>query len=394
MPHSLDAALHQVRDLVLDRDRLVKAIAAGRRRTGRPQYPRAELRPVTLKSGEMLQISVSDGQRPHVRNVPWEDAATELDRLLAEPYGNWHVQTTEETVQLRVTKKGNAQLHRRAQPARRDTAHDRQKRHLLDPSDELFRVLGANAAKRRQVDAFLRYVDAAIRRDDPSWQDGPLRVADLGCGNAYLTFAAYRYLSEVRGLDVRLVGVDVRADQVARNTAIAEQLGCQDQVRFVQGTIAEAPTPSDGPPHLVLALHACDTATDEALARAVGWNARHILAAPCCHHDISSQLRRNTVPDPYRLVTRHGILRERFADVLTDALRAAVLRRHGYRVEVTEFIDSQHTPRNVMLRADRTGVPGRDDEYQRLVDQWRVQPALAALLEQTALPAKTALPEK
>jgi SAM-dependent methyltransferase len=201
---------------------------------------------------------------------------------------------------------------------------------------------------------------------------------DLGCGNAYLTFAAYRYLAG-RGLEVSVVGVDVREDQRARNAALAESLGVGDQVRFVAGTIMDADV--EPPPHLVLALHACDTATDEALARAVRWEAEWVLAAPCCHHDIAAQLRSRSAPAPYDLLTGEGILRERFADVLTDALRAALLRAYGYRVEVVEFVDSQHTPRNLLLRARRVrSAAAKDGEYRDLVDQWGVEPRLERLL--------------
>jgi len=133
-------------------------------------------------------------------------------------------------------------------------------------------------------------------------------------------------------------------------------------------------------PDLVLALHACDTATDQALARAVGWNARWVLAAPCCHHDIAAQLKAGTAPSPYGEVTRHAILRERFADVLTDSLRASLLRVRGYKVDVVEFVDSQHTPRNLLLRARLTGVRAPRDEYEALTSQWGVTPALEKLL--------------
>jgi hypothetical protein len=134
----------------------------------------------------------------------------------------------------------------------------------------------------------------------------------------------------------------------------------------------------------VLALHACDTATDEALARAVGWEAQVVLAAPCCHHDIAAQLRRNPTPAPYTMLTRHGILRERFADTLTDAVRASLLRLQGYRVDVMQFVESKHTPRNTLLRATRTSGPvsggGVRQEYDDLVATWAIHPRLAELL--------------
>jgi SAM-dependent methyltransferase len=381
---ALADALAEVRTAVLDRDGLIRAVAAGRRRGETPRWVRATLRPVTLKAGERLQLVTDDGQRPATTNVDWgADAGVALDELLAEPFGNWHVQTRKQTLQLRVTKKGEAQLHRSQTESTVDDSrtHDRAKQHLLDPGDPLFDVIGGNAAKRRQVDAFLRALDATLGGDPPP-ADRPLRVVDLGCGNAYLTFAAYRYL-EGRGVRADLVGVDVREDQRVRNTALADELGWTPSVRFVAGTIAEAPVESAD---VVLALHACDTATDEALARAVRWRARYVLAAPCCHHDLAAQLRRAETPPPWAPLTRHGILRERFADVLTDALRAALLRLHGYQVEVVEFIDSQHTPRNLLLRARHSGAeagPGQWEEYRSLVDLWGVTPALADLLGPT-----------
>jgi SAM-dependent methyltransferase len=375
---SLETALAELRELLLD-PRLTRAVAAGKRRGQTPSIVRAELRPVALKAGERLQIVTDDGARPYTRNVePGAPAAEAVDALLAEPFGNWHVQTPTATVQVRVTKKGEAQVHRAAAtaPPSAPTTHDRAKEYLLDPGDPLFRVVGGTAAKRRQVDAFLRALAATLPDELPS----PLRVVDLGCGNAYLTFAAYRYLAG-RTADVELVGVDVREDQRVRNTAVAAELGCAEQVRFVAGTIEDAVVPAA--PDLVLALHACDTATDQALARAVRWDARWVLAAPCCHHDIAAQLKRGTTPAPYGLVTRQPILRERYADVLTDALRAGLLRLHGYRTDVVEFVDSAHTPRNLLLRARRTAAPPTVDqraEYAALIDQWGVTPALERLL--------------
>ncbi len=378
MPEPLDTALAEIRTLLLD-ERLVRAVAAGRRRAATPKWTRVELRPVALRAGRRLQLVEHDGVRPHTRNVtPGPEAAAAVDAVLGEPFGNWYVETDTRTVQLRVTKRGEAQVHRAdlARPGAVAVAHDRAPEHLIDPGDPLFDVIGGSAAKRRQVDAFLRALDATIG-DGPLPQ--PLRAVDLGCGNAYLTFAAYRFLTG-RGIDVRMVGVDVRDDQRRRNTELAERLGWTDHVEFRAGTIAGSDV--DGA-DLVLALHACDTATDEALARAVRWRAGWILAAPCCHHDVAAQLRGQPAPAPYEPLTRHGILRERFADVLTDALRAALLRLHGYRVEVVEFVDSVHTPRNLLLRARHTGAvptPALRQEYADLVAAWHVTPHLSTLL--------------
>jgi len=418
----LPTALARVRSLVLDDVRLVRAVAAGRRKGVRPQWRRVELRYVDLKAGRRLQVTRYDATQAFTANHEGEAAAEAVDALLAEPFGNWHVEATTETLQLRVTKKGDALVHSapadRASPPHPhrdpdrvsgppvpttgpDHAHDRPKARLLPEDDPVFQVLGisdasgrvkpSRQAKYRQVEELLRALDAAL--DDAiaagalrtPTEAEPLRVVDLGCGNAYLTFAALRYLTAVRTLPVRVVGVDTKVQARLDDEAAAHELGLDEQVSFVQADIGTVEL--DGPPpDVVLALHACDTATDDALARAVRWEAPLVLAAPCCHRDVASQIRQQArsggAPAPYSLLVRDGILRERFADTLTDALRAAILRGHGYRVDVVEFVESKHTPRNTLLRAVRTGVagPSGHDEVEQLTGTWHISPRLAELL--------------
>lgn len=396
MSRSLDEALAEVRGLLLDPDALVRAVASGRRRGAEPRWRRVELRYVDLKAGRHLQTTAYDATQAHTANHPAGDPAG-LDALLAEPFGNWHVETTTRTVQLRVTKKGDAVVHetKRAQPVEVDRGHDREKDRLLPEDDPVFRAVGltdaqgrlkpSRQAKYRQVEEFLRLLDAtltdALRTGNlrrPTEAE-PLRIADLGCGNAYLTFAAQRFLTSVRGLPVVVTGVDVKEQSRSHNSAVAASLGVAAE--FVVGTIGGVSL--DPAPEVVLALHACDTATDEALAQAVGWGAQVVLAAPCCHHDVAAQLRKAPTPSPYALLTRHGILRERLADTLTDGIRAALLRIEGYRVDVVQFVESQHTPRNTMLRAVRTGgsAAGVREEYDDLVATWSIRPRLAELLD-------------
>ena len=401
MPEPLAPALSRLRTQLLDTEHLVRAIGSGRRRGETPRWRRVEVRPVDLAAGDYLQITTYDDTQAFTRNLPaGDDVDAAVGELLDEPFGNWHVETEDEVTQLRVTKKGQAQVHVSARqvggaPTRR---HDRPKQRLLDTSDPYLRAVGITdrdgtvkpsmRAKYRQIEEFCRILAAAldgaldaghVRQPTP---DVPLRVVDLGCGNAYLTFAAYRWLTAVRGLPTRVVGIDVKEQARRRNSELAAELGAGDELRFVRGDIAS--TEVEEQPDVVLALHACDTATDDALARAVEWEAPLVLAAPCCHHDLQRRLRAAPTPRPFGLVTRHGILRERLADTLTDAMRAALLRQHGYRVEVIEFVASKHTPRNTLLRAIRTGSTGDPEvaaEYSRLTEQWGVRPRLAELLE-------------
>ncbi len=413
----------RLRAALLDPDQLIRAVASGRRRgQATPEVAgrtvrRVELRVVELKTGPHLQVESFDDTQAHTANhAVGADAETAIDALLAEPFANWHVETTTHTVQVRLTKKGEPLLSTKARNGEIevDRSHDRNKNRLLPSEHPVLAALGisdaqgrikpSRQAKLRQVEEFLRLlaaslgeaIDKALVRT-PSVQD-PLRVVDLGCGNAYLTLAAHAYLTGDPdagglgagglgagglgagglGLPVRMIGIDVKQQAADHNRALAAGLGIDAD--FVVGSIGDASL--DAEPDVVLALHACDTATDDALARAVKWQAPLVLAAPCCHHDIAAQLRRNPAPTPYAMLTRDGILRERFADTLTDALRAALLRSEGYRVDVMEFVDSAHTPRNTMIRAVR--VPGRerssDPDVDDLVTAWGVQPRLGQLL--------------
>ncbi len=383
MPEPLLPALAVIRTLLLDPAGLVRAVGAGRRKGHpKPAAGRVELRPVDLKDGRRLLVASWDGVQTTTQHLGYGcEAEAVVDGLLAEAYGNWHVDTVDQTLQLRVTKKGEAQVHRSTADRSQQTAHDRTPGHLLSAGDPVFDVVAADTDKRRQVEAFLRALDPVV----PDETDRPIGLVDLGCGNAALTLAAYRHLTLNRQRPTRVVGVDVKAQARQHNQAAADRLGWQDDVSFVESTIIDADVDL-GPASLdfALALHACDTATDDALARAVRWRAPIILAAPCCHHDLQRQLGRATTPDPYALLTRQGILRERFADVLTDALRAEVLRLLGYRVEVIEFIGSRHTPRNSLIRAVRTDAPvnaKRARDYLDLTETWQVRPRLQDLLE-------------
>ncbi|WP_109508120.1 class I SAM-dependent methyltransferase [Nocardioides speluncae] len=399
MSEPLLRALARMRGLILDDAVLVRAVASGRQRGQQPRWKRVELRYVDLKAGRRLQLTAYDDTQAHTSNhAPGDEAKAAVDDLLDEPFGNWHVETTTQQHQVRVTKRLEALVHTtdRAEPVEVDTAHDREKPRLLAENDPVLVALGISSvdgkikpsrqAKYRQVEEFLRLLDSSLTEAIAKGNvrkptaDDPLRIVDLGCGNAYLTFAAQRFLTDVRGLPVHLTGVDVKQQSSDHNSAVAGELGVAAE--FVVGSIAGASLPE--PPDVVLALHACDTATDEALARAVEWQASLVLAAPCCHHDIAAQLRQAPTPAPYTMLTRHGILRERFADTLTDALRASIMRLQGYRVDVVEFVESEHTPRNTMLRATRTGAAVKGGsvrkEYDDLVATWAVRPKLAELL--------------
>ena len=302
--------------------------------------------------------------------------------------------------------------------------HDRVKRKLLAEDAPLLRALGVSGADGRvkasrrakyvQVCEFLRVLDGGVRQAVsagrlPLPADGrPWRMADLGCGNAYLTLAAFEHLRSVAeellradgeeahapieaNMLVEAVGVDVKRQARERNTALVEQLGWADTALFVEGRIgfAELPFPSggDGAPDIVLALHACDTASDDALAAGAQWRAPLLLAAPCCHKQVQRQLgqqRAESADAALQPLLRHGLLRERLGDVVADASRAQILRLLGYRVDAIEFVDAGHTPKNVLLRCHRTGATAPRaawEELDAMTGLLGVRPALADKLE-------------
>ena len=235
-------------------------------------------------------------------------------------------------------------------------------------------------AKFRQVNQFLGQIDAALDelppRKDPS---APLRVVDCGCGKAYLSFAAKAYLEAARGVAVHLCGVDRKEGVVASCRRVAEALECADTATFAVSDIAAFKP--ETPPDVVLSLHACDTATDEAIAFGVENGARAIVSAPCYQHELQKTL--DPQLRPHRAILRNGILRERLADILTDAFRAQILRVKGYRATVVEFVDPEATARNLLIRAVRVSRPGTGTavaDYEDLREAWGVTPYLATRL--------------
>ena len=387
-----------VRDALLDDATLVRAVASGRRRGAEPRWRRVELRYVDLKAGRRLQATCYDETQAFTANHDPAAAAAAVDELLSMPFGSWHVERVEETLQVRVTKKGKVLVHRaqRTGEVEVDRGHDREKvralptdaplLHRLGVTDDQDRVRAGKRAKYHQVEELVRALsatwEAAVAAGvvrTPTEQE-PLRVVDLGCGNGLLTFAAHHHL-RTAGVPVHTTGIDRKAQSRQHNTAGAADLGWAGETTFLEADIDTVELAA--PPDVVLSVHACDTATDDALARAVRWGAAVVLAAPCCHHDVSAQLREVEAAPGQGPLLRDGILRERLADTLTDALRASLLRREGYRVDVVEFVGSEHTPRNTLIRALRTG--GAPDaaraELDALLSQWPVRPRLMTLLE-------------
>ena len=391
MTTTLEDALGEVVESLKNSENFVRLVLSGRRRNMQTPNERVDVKPVLIKGEIKYQIAQSDGRAMTTKNYS-PDEFISLG-LLEAGYANIHLEEKTKSLSIRITKKGEALMHRANGEFQADLSHNRNKSRLLDAADPFLIEIGISDSsgkvkaskndKYLQVEEFLRLLvpslNSAIEAGHISkpTQDNPLTIVDLGCGHAYLTFAAHQFL-QAQNIPVSVIGIDIRESARIRNNEIAKKLGISKTISFRAEEISETTLKSAD---IAIALHACDTATDDALAWSVKSEAKLILVAPCCHHDIQAQMVES--PEPWSMLTRNGIMKERLGDLLTDALRMQIMKLSGYRVEAIEFIGGEHTPRNLMIRAVKTGAiadSAEQQRYQEMVDLWKVKPALAALL--------------
>lgn len=382
-----DEALDNASARITDTSSFVRAVLSGRRRNMQVDYERIDIRLVEIKGILQLQLMHNDGRATTTKNVLPDQH--QIRQLLDSGYANFMVESTSEVYSVRITKSGDALVTTEYRQSEQNLSHDKKKERLLDSHDPFLREVGIADAKGvikpsrhdkyKQVEEFLRLLSPTLNAAIEAGQihkptkENPLRITDLGCGHAYLTFAAHQYLIN-SGIPVKITGIDVRTDSRDRNNAIAEKLGISSTITFRAEEISKTTTDSAD---IAIALHACDTATDDAIAWAVNGGAKLLLIAPCCHHDIQKQI--DSAPEPWGALTKFGLMKERLGDLLTDSFRAQLLRIMGYRVEVIEFVAGEHTPRNLMIRAVKTGAkPDQLDieRYLEITGQWGVTPAL------------------
>ena len=368
---------------------------------------RISMRPVELGGERKFQAEMTDDGQVRVKNLSAEEAAAGLEEIIAQKGAReLHLMTATGDLHVRVTRKGHALVSRSAEMARAVVVrpHDRVKKLPLTAFDSaaLLRATGiadgsgavraSMRGKYDQVNEFLRVVRETVGEGDGG--DGrPFVVVDCGCGKAYLTLSLYFYLTEVLKFpDVRVVGVDRRGDVIAAARKMAEQLDVAEKVVFFESDLSEFDAAECGPVSMVVSLHACDTATDEALAKGVEWKARYMLSAPCCQHELQKAIGagggKSCAEGDFAGLLRQNILRERLCDILTDSFRAQILRILGYRTQVVEFVSPDAKARNIMLKCEYGVKPGQSGpigEYLALRDAWQVTPwletRLAAKLE-------------
>jgi SAM-dependent methyltransferase len=379
MKIELNNAVAQL-DQRIKSEQFVRAVLSGRRRNMQTEYERIDIKPVLIKEEIKWQIISSDGKKDITKNVEIDFNFTEL---LISGYANLQVDTQGESYQVRISKKDEALVSVSKVKLSRDLSHDRQKQRMLPESNQVFKALDmsdllgrikpSKMDKYKQVDEFLRLISQTL--DSDLLKQNEISVVDLGCGHAYLTFAVGEFLKD-KYKKVSILGVDERDESKEHNEKVALKL--KVEAKFIAAKIADTPNQAVD---IAIALHACDTATDDAIYWAVKNNAKVIMAAPCCMHDLQTQV--TQAPEPWGLLTKYGLVSERLIDLITDSLRAQILKLLGYRVDIVEFIGGEHTARNILIRAVKTNQSASDidkDRYQQMLTQWQIKPYLAKLL--------------
>lgn len=379
MKIELDNAVAQL-DQRIKSEHFVRAVLSGRRRNMQTEFERIDIKPVLIKEELKWQIISSDGKKDITKNV---EVDFNFTQLFSSGYANLVVDTQTESYQVRISKKDEALASISKVKLSRDLSHDRQKQRMLAESNQVFKALDmsdllgrikpSKMDKYKQVDEFLRLISQTL--DSDLLKQDEISVVDLGCGHAYLTFAVGGFLKD-KYKKVSILGVDERDESKEHNEKVALKL--KVEAKFIAAKISDTPNQVVD---IAIALHACNTATDDAIYWAVKNNAQIIMAAPCCMHELQTQIKE--APEPWALLTKNGLVKERLVDLITDSLRAQILKLLGYRVDIVEFIGGEHTARNILIRAVKTNQGSSDidkDRYQQMLSQWQIKPYLAKLL--------------
>lgn len=381
------AQVTAVTQRLLNNSQFVEAVFKGKRKGATELlWQEVTIRPVLLGERRMWQMVSFDGRQTHTHNYTQHQIKAQIQELLALPFKSAVVKGRDENLSIQFTKKGKAILHthKNSTPIPLPILdHNRTKQYLLPEEPTPFLqemgVMGENGRlyakhrrKFRQINQFLQLIHDTDALNQ--LHNRPIHVVDFGCGNALMSFALYHYLQEIRGLPVRLTGVDLKQHLMDRHNQTAQALGWHAQFLTLPIETYQPETPID----IVISLHACDTATDDALAQAIKHQARCIFSAPCCHHHLQAQL--DHIPNTFAPVARQGILKERLGDLLTDTFRAQLLMQQGYQTDVVEFIAGQETDKNLLIRAIHTDTPAPTTDYEALKQYWQVIPYLETLL--------------
>ncbi len=366
---------------------LSQAVISNPRRAALAQ--KVKIRPVLLKEQLYFQVTEYRGKQVFHENLEKEAAKDYILDQMEHFFGQMSLESATKTVHVLVSKKGTVTIKQKAQKKElqpKELSHNRKKRYILEEGTALpflvdlgvqtkeGKIVSSRYDKFRQINRFLEFIQDIVE-DLPKNRE--LTIVDFGCGKSYLTFAMYHYLKVMKGLDIRVIGLDLKEDVIAYCNELKERYG-YEKMTFTTGDIASYTGVQAV--DMVVTLHACDTATDYALEKAVKWGASVILSVPCCQHELNNQMKNKDL----EAVLRYGLLKERMAALITDGLRAELLEQRGYETQVLEFIDMEHTPKNILIRAVKrnNGHKADFEKYERCCKALGVTPTLGKLLKE------------
>lgn len=348
---------------------------------------KVKIRPILLKDKFIYQATETVGPKVLHTNYERQELIEYIGELMEERFMQLQWEGQYEDGLVLVSKKGHLTTKVKRHACKKEQAaleHNRRKKYLLAEGTAVpflvdlgvmtpqGKIVSTKYDKFRQINRFLEFIEDILPRLDRGRE---LTILDFGCGKSYLTFAMYYYLRQLRHFDVRIIGLDLKEDVIQHCNELAQSYG-YEKLKFYTGDIAsyEGVRQVD----MVVTLHACDTATDYALAKAVYWGAKVILSVLCCQHELNGQIR-NEMLSP---VLSYGILKERMAALITDGLRAQLLEGVGYETQILEFVDMEHTPKNLLIRGVYTGKKKNLEKTRRCIEELHLNPTLARLLEE------------
>lgn len=349
------------------------------RKKDETNYNKVNVKPVMIKGKLLYQLAYHYNKKVTHSNLNPDDTINELKGLMESYFKQGNFYTTEADYQVLISKKGKANIIKKSPTKEKvELQHNRTKNYILSenkPYDFLIKlgvmnkdgkVLANRYDKFKQLNRFLEMVSDCMEHLDKT---KTINIIDFGCGKSYLTFALYHYLVEQLKLDINVIGLDLKKDVIEFCNKIADELNYK-KLKFVHGDIKgyEEINKVD----MVVTLHACDTATDDALVKAVNWGADVILSVPCCQHELLKQIHNQTM----KPMEKHGIIKEKLSSLITDSVRGNILEIMGYSVQMLEFIDMEHTPKNILIRAFKRESNNREciDEYNEFKKFWNIQP--------------------
>ena len=370
-------------------ENLIQAVLSAGRKADGPS--KVKIRPVKLKDQICYQASALEGTKVFHKNYDREQMLAYLEAELSGNFGQLQCQGALMDGVVLVSKKGKMTIKEKHHAVRENVqiqAHNRVKQYILKEGipvpfltdlgvmTEKGKIITSRYDKFRQINRFLEFIEDILPR---LAKDREVTILDFGCGKSYLTFAMYYYLKELKGYDVNIIGLDLKTDVIEKCNGLARKYG-YEKLHVYQGDIADYEGVSAV--DMVVTLHACDTATDFALAKAVEWGAQVILSVPCCQHEVNKQIR-NELLEP---VLHYGILKERMSALITDAVRANLLESKGYETQILEFIDMEHTPKNLLIRAVKKGKTAQAENTAKttrldeMIKELNIHPTLEQLL--------------